>query len=150
VVQVTSLESGGSISASTSLSLSIEGVCSELVHTLWFRFSRGCVARVSNGHFSVIRVMHCLIKTCLLVPYTQTGCRRKREGVSARTWGINRTLSKGSKCRSQVETDNEELRLALLPRVSRTSRALGSPLLEPAWLPRTQRSQGILVFSRRL
>jgi len=88
VVQVTSLESGGSISASTSLSLSIEGVCSELVHTPWFRLSCRCVARVSNGHFTDIRVMHCLIKTCLVAPYTQTGYRRKREGVSAYTWRI--------------------------------------------------------------
>ena len=43
MVQVTSLECGGCISASTLLSLSIEGVCSELVQTLCFRFSRGGV-----------------------------------------------------------------------------------------------------------
>jgi len=41
VVQVTSLECRGCISASTSLSLSIEGVCSELVQTLCSWFSRG-------------------------------------------------------------------------------------------------------------
>ena len=51
-----------------TLSLSIEGVCSELVQTLCFRFSRGRVARVSTGHFTDIRVMRCLVKTCLLAP----------------------------------------------------------------------------------
>jgi hypothetical protein len=50
VRQVTSAESGDPISACSSLSLSIEGVCSELVQTLWSRLSRGWVARVSNGH----------------------------------------------------------------------------------------------------
>jgi hypothetical protein len=79
VRQVTSPESRVAISAFSSLSLSIEGVCSELVQTMCFRFSRGRVVRVSNGHFTVIRVMHCLVKTCLLAPYTQTGYRQKRE-----------------------------------------------------------------------
>jgi len=65
VVQVTSLEWGGCISASTSLSLSIEGVCSELVQTLCFRFSRGGVARVRTGHLSLIRLTYRPIKTRL-------------------------------------------------------------------------------------
>ena len=72
MVQVTSLEWGGYISASTSLSLSIEGVCSELVQTLCFRFSRGGVARVSTGHLILIRLTYRPIKTRLLVPSTQT------------------------------------------------------------------------------
>jgi hypothetical protein len=66
VVQVISMEGGGCISASASLSLSIEGVCSELVQALCLRFSRGRVARVSTGHLTDIRVMRCLVKTCLL------------------------------------------------------------------------------------
>jgi hypothetical protein len=57
VVQVTSPECRGRISASTSLSLSIEGVCSELVQTLCFRFSRG---RVLAGRFTDTHVMRCL------------------------------------------------------------------------------------------
>jgi hypothetical protein len=65
VVQVTALECGGCISASTSLSLSIEGVCSELVQARWFRFSRKRVARVCTGDLTLIRVMHCVVKTCL-------------------------------------------------------------------------------------
>jgi hypothetical protein len=65
MLQVTSLWSGGSISACSSLSLSIEGVCSELARTRWFRFSPGRVARISTGDFTLIRVMHRLIKTCL-------------------------------------------------------------------------------------
>jgi hypothetical protein len=68
VVQVTSLECGGRISASISLPLSIEKVCSELVQTLCFRFSRGRAARFSTGHFTDIRVMRWLVKTCLLAP----------------------------------------------------------------------------------
>ena len=48
--------------------LSIEGVCSELVQTLCFRFSRERVARVSTGHFTDIRVMRCLVKTSLQAP----------------------------------------------------------------------------------
>jgi hypothetical protein len=49
--------------ASSSLSLSIEGLSSELVQTLCFRFSCG---RVAVGHFTDTRVMRCLVKTCLL------------------------------------------------------------------------------------
>ena len=71
--QVTSPESRVVISACSSLSLSIEGVCSVLVQTMCLWSSRGRVAPVSNGHFTVIGVMLCLIKTCLLAPYTQTG-----------------------------------------------------------------------------
>ena len=67
MLQVTSLWSAGSISAGSSLSLSIEGVCSDLVQARWSRFSRGRVARVSTGHFTDIRVMHCVVKTCLRV-----------------------------------------------------------------------------------
>jgi hypothetical protein len=97
VVQVTSLECGGCISASTSLSLSIEGVCSELVQMLCFRFSRGGVARVRTGHLSLIRLTYRPIKTRLLVPCTQTRRRRrrgrKREGVLAHTWRIKLVLS---------------------------------------------------------
>src|SRR5260221_8118626 len=70
VVQVTSLECGGRISASTSLSLLIEGVCSELVQTRCFRFSRGRVARLSTGHLSLIRRTYCPIKTRIPVPWT--------------------------------------------------------------------------------
>jgi len=65
VLQVTSLWSEGSISACSSLHLSIEGVCSELARTRWFRFSPGRVARMSAGDVALIRVMHRLIKTCL-------------------------------------------------------------------------------------
>ena len=93
MVQVTSLECRGCISASTSLSLSIEGVCSELVHSLCFRFSRGGVARVSTGHLSLICLTYRPSKTRLLVPSTQTRQRRergrKREGILAHTWRIN-------------------------------------------------------------
>jgi len=48
--------------------LSIEGVCSELVQTLWFQFSRGRVPRVSTGDFTDIRVMRRLVKTGLRAP----------------------------------------------------------------------------------
>ena len=68
MVPVTSLECGGRISARTSLSLSIEGVCSALAQTRWFRFSPGRAARISNGHLSLIRIRYRPIKTCLLVP----------------------------------------------------------------------------------
>jgi hypothetical protein len=62
VLQVTSPESGG-----PPLPLSIEGVCSESVQTLWSRLSRGWLAGVSNGHFTRARAGHCLIKkTCHL------------------------------------------------------------------------------------
>ena len=63
MAQVTLLECGGRISASTLLSLSIEGVCSELVQTLCFWFSRG---RVLAGRFTDTHVMRCFVKTCLL------------------------------------------------------------------------------------
>jgi len=66
VLQVTSPEAGGPISACSPLSLSIEGVCSELVQTLWSRLSRGWVPRISNGHFTRARAGYCLIKTCHL------------------------------------------------------------------------------------
>ena len=58
MVQVTSLECGGGISASTSLSLSIEGLCNDLVQARWLRFLRRRVARVCTGDLSLIRVMH--------------------------------------------------------------------------------------------
>ena len=64
MVQVTSPERGGCISASTSLSLSI-GVCSDLVQTLWSWLSRRRVARVCTGDLTLIRVMHCIVKACL-------------------------------------------------------------------------------------
>src|SRR6266404_786741 len=105
VVQV---ECGGCISASTSLSLSIEGVCSELVQTRCFRFSRGGVARVSTGHLSLIRLTYRPIKTRLLVPWTQTQHRRergrKREGVLAHTWRIKRTDRAEASARGQLLT----------------------------------------------
>jgi hypothetical protein len=66
VLQVTSPESGDPISASSPLPLSIEGVCSESVQTLWSRLSRGWLAGVGNGHFTRARAGHCLIKTCHL------------------------------------------------------------------------------------
>ena len=65
MLQVTSPECGGSISISTPLSLSIEGVCSELAHARWFRLSPGRVARVSTGDRTFIRVMHCVVRTCV-------------------------------------------------------------------------------------
>ena len=68
MVQVTSLECGGRISARTSWSLSIEGVCSALAQTRWFRFSPERAARISTGHLSLIRIRYRPIKTCLLVP----------------------------------------------------------------------------------
>ena len=68
--------------------LSIERACSELVQALCFRFSRGRGARVSTGHFTDIRIMRCLVKTCLLAPQAQTRHRRKRQRVLAHTWRI--------------------------------------------------------------
>jgi hypothetical protein len=50
-----------------SFFLSIEGVCSDLVQTRWFRFSRRRVARVRTGDLTFIRVMRCLVKTYLQV-----------------------------------------------------------------------------------
>ena len=71
MLHVTLPESAGPISACSSLSLLNEFVV-ELVQTRCFRFSRGRVARLSNGRFTRIRVGRCLIRTCPLAPYTRT------------------------------------------------------------------------------
>jgi hypothetical protein len=89
VLQVTSPESGGPISAWSSSSLSIEGVCSELVQALWSRLSRGWVARLRNGHFGATRAMHCLIKTCAVVSYTQTRHRQDEGESEKKYWHIH-------------------------------------------------------------
>ena len=85
-------ESGGPTSACSSWSLPIEGVCSELVQTQCFWFSHRGVARLSNHHFTFVRVEHCLIKSCLLATCTRTRRRRKRgrkrEGLLAHAWRI--------------------------------------------------------------
>src|SRR5690242_2536080 len=51
------------------------------------------MARVSNNHFSVIRVMHCLIRSCLMAPYTKARRRQKRKGLLAHTRRMNVALS---------------------------------------------------------
>ena len=123
MVQVTSLECGGCISASSSLSLLIEGVCSELVQTRCFRFSRGRVASISTGHLSLIRLTYRPVKTCLLASCTQTRRRRKRgrkrEGVLARTWRIKRTDRAEANAGVDVDVENDkgELRSASPPKV---------------------------------
>ena len=65
MLQVTLLESKSPISACPSLSLSIEGVCSELVLARWFRFSRWRVAHVCTGDFTHICAVHCLNKASI-------------------------------------------------------------------------------------
>jgi hypothetical protein len=65
MLQATARWSRDPISACASLSLPIEGVCSDLVPARRFRISRRGVARVCTGDLSLISVMHCVVKTCL-------------------------------------------------------------------------------------
>ena len=65
MLQVTLLESKSPISVCSSLSLAIEGVCSELALARWFRFSRGRVAHDCSGDFTHICAMHCLNKASI-------------------------------------------------------------------------------------
>jgi hypothetical protein len=71
VLYVTLPESGGPTSACSSWSL-LKEFAVELVDTACSRFSRGWVARLSNGCFALFRVGHCLSKTGLLALYTRT------------------------------------------------------------------------------
>jgi hypothetical protein len=79
VLCVTLPESAGRISGRFSFSLLKEFVV-QLVQTRCFRFSRGRVARLSNGHFTLIRVGHCFIENLssgsLHANATQTKARR--------------------------------------------------------------------------
>ena len=86
VLKATPLVSGFCISTCSSLSSSIEvGLC-ELALKLCFRFSCEFVARVGSDVCIRVRVIHCVIKSCLLAADTRTRHGGSGKRVLANTW----------------------------------------------------------------
>jgi hypothetical protein len=123
VVQVTSLECGGCISASTSLSLSIEGVCSELVQVGWFRFN-GEWPRVCTGDLYSYALGIALLNLSSGSLTAKAIETKARGNIGAYIEGKQDPIEWKQTPRSilDAENDNEELRSGLLHKGSCTSR----------------------------
>ena len=83
----------GSLSACLLLSLVIEGVGGELVRAPCLRCPPGRMARDCTRGLTLIRVMHCVVKSCLQAPKAQTRHRGKRERLLAHTWRMRQESS---------------------------------------------------------